>query len=67
MNVGGVCLRLVGRESGLTPQRMTDILTRETFYDPAPAVRDLNYPTGDLDRAIREIATGRDIDPITES
>jgi len=44
--------RLAGREGGLDPVEFMRIQTRETFFDPDPARRELGFGCGGLDEAL---------------
>ena len=47
-------LRRQGREAGLDPYFLMDILSRETFIDPAPAMQALGYEPDDIDGPLRQ-------------
>jgi nucleoside-diphosphate-sugar epimerase len=46
--------KLRGKEGGLNPVRLVDLLTKETFFDPAPSREALAYGGGGLDEALQE-------------
>lgn len=58
MWLGRIFLALVRRQSGLDPVRLTDVITSEMFFDPAPGQAALGYSGGDLDAAIADIRAG---------
>lgn len=43
--------RLHGKEMGLNPVKLIDLMTRKTFFDPAPSRQALGYGRGGLDEA----------------
>jgi dihydroflavonol-4-reductase len=43
-----------GEESGLDPVKFTAIQTRNTFFDPSPAVQELGYGRGNLQKAFED-------------
>ena len=44
--------RLAGREGGLDPVEFIKVQARETFFDPEPARRELDFGRGGLDEAL---------------
>jgi hypothetical protein len=48
-------LRLRGRESGLDPVQLVDVLITDMFFDPSESQKTLGYSGGGLDAAIAEI------------
>ena len=46
--------QLRGRESGLDLVRFTSVQTRNTFFDPSPAAKELGYGRGGLKRAFED-------------
>lgn len=48
-------LKLRGRESGLDPVQLVDVLVTDMFFDPAPSQKALGYTGGGLQAAIQEI------------
>ncbi|MEC7242031.1 MAG: NAD-dependent epimerase/dehydratase family protein [Myxococcota bacterium] len=55
MWLGRVFLRLRGRESGLDPVRLVDVLASDMFYDCDESAKALGYTRGHLDEAIADI------------
>lgn len=45
---------LRGREGGLDPVKFAAIQTRNMFFDPAPAVKELGYGRGNLEKAFKD-------------
>lgn len=45
---------LQGKESGLNPRHFTMLQNAETFIDPQPTQKSLDYQTGNLDKAFQE-------------
>jgi hypothetical protein len=43
-----------GEESGLDPVKFAAIQTRNTFFDPSPAVQELGYGRGNLQKAFED-------------
>jgi hypothetical protein len=43
-----------GKESGLDPVAFTRLMTADTFFDPGPSRRALDYGQGGLDGALRD-------------
>jgi len=46
--------RLSGKEGGLDPVRFAAIQTKNTFFDPSSAAKELGYSRGNLDRAFKD-------------
>jgi dihydroflavonol-4-reductase len=46
--------RLRGEEGGLDPVKFTTIQTRNTFFDPSPAAKELGYGRGNLQKAFED-------------
>lgn len=55
MWLGRGFLKLRGRESGLDPVALVDVLASEMFFDPDESANELGYSRGHLDEAIAEI------------
>ena len=55
MWLGRGFLKLRGRESGLDPVALVDVLASEMFFDPDESASALGYSRGHLDEAIAEI------------
>ena len=49
---------LTGREGGLDPVEFFKVQTRETYFDPLPAIQSLGFSGGDLDEAFEETVRG---------
>lgn len=45
---------LRGKEGGLDPVKFAAIQTRNTFFDPAPAAKELGYGRGNLEEALKD-------------
>jgi len=43
-----------GEEGGLDPVKFAAIQTRNTFFDPSPAVKELGYSRGNLQKAFKD-------------
>jgi nucleoside-diphosphate-sugar epimerase len=46
--------KLRGEEGGLDPVKFAAIQTRNTFFDPSPAVKELGYGRGNLQKAFKD-------------
>ncbi len=46
--------RLHGKEGGLDPVKLAVIQTRNTFFDPSPAAKELGYGRGNLQKAFED-------------
>ena len=55
--MGRAVLKLRGRESGLDPVKLVDVLASNMFYDCDESAEALGYSRGHLDEAIADIKT----------
>jgi len=46
--------RLRGKESGLNPVKFVAMQTKNTFFDPSPAIEELGYRRGNLQEAVED-------------
>lgn len=46
--------RLRGKESGLNPVKFVAMQTKNTFFDPSPAIEELGYRRGNLQEALED-------------
>jgi hypothetical protein len=55
MWLGRVFLKIRGRESGLDPVKLVDVLASDMFFDPTDSQQALGYSGGSLDEAIHTL------------
>ena len=55
MWLGRVFLKIRGRESGLDPVKLVDVLASDMFFDPTDSQQALDYSGGSLDEAIHTL------------